>query len=85
MAVSDYDKIKSAHLKFAKNRSLESTYCPSEVARELFPDSWRDRMKVVREVADDLIEAQQLVVLQKGSLIKENATGATGPIRLRRA
>ena len=85
MAVSDYDKIKSAHLKFAKNRGLESTYCPSEVARELFPDSWRDRMKVVREVADDLIEAQQLVVLQKGSLIKENATGATGPIRLRRA
>lgn len=85
MALSDYDRIKSAHLKFAGNRGLESTYCPSEVARELFPESWRDRMKMVREVADDLIDSQQLIVLQKGIIIKEYATGATGPIRLRKA
>ncbi|MHA7056075.1 DUF3253 domain-containing protein [Aquimarina sp. M1] len=76
--------IKEAHLKFAKSRETNCTYCPSEVARALFPESWRNQMDNVRQVADDLVESGHLVTLQKGKVISEKATEAKGPIRLRK-
>ena len=76
-------KIESEHLKFAKDRGLGATYCPSEVARSLFPKNWRDYMHNVRAVADDLVKQKLLVTLQKGKIISDLPTKAKGPIRLR--
>lgn len=78
------ENIKELHLKFAKERGLDATYCPSEVARKLYPENWRDKMDLVREVADDLVAKDKLVVMQKGEIIPEKATEASGPIRLRK-
>ncbi|MGB3143060.1 MAG: DUF3253 domain-containing protein [Maribacter sp.] len=77
-------EIADAHLHLAAQRGLSSTYCPSEIAQELFPDHWRDKMTLVRDVADELVEANKIVVLQKGVIISENANEAKGPIRLRK-
>lgn len=75
-------ELKAAHLKFSEQRGFEKTYCPSEVARELFPDDWRDKMDLVREVADNLVKEGKLIVLQKGEIKDELPSKLTGPIRL---
>lgn len=77
------EKIKQKHLEFAESRGLDATYCPSDVARNLYED-WREKMDLVREVADDLVAEDKLVVMQKGNIISEKATEASGPIRLRK-
>ncbi len=41
-------------------------------------------MDFVRTVAEDLVESQQLVVLQKGKVISQKANETKGPIRLRK-
>ncbi|SFB71026.1 DUF3253 domain-containing protein [Kaistella jeonii] len=69
--VTDSDRIKKLHLEFSEDRGLDKTYCPSEVARELFPDDWREKMDLVRKVADELLIEGKLIVLQKG-LEKKN-------------
>lgn len=77
-------KIKILHLKFAKDRGHESTYCPSEVAREFAPNNWRDYMDEVRKVADTMVKDGILVTLQKGMIISEMPSEVKGPIRLRK-
>ena len=77
-------RIKEEHQRLADLRGLDSTYCPSEVARNLFHEDWRDQMDNVRIVADQMIENELLVEMQKGNVINELATTAKGPIRLRR-
>ncbi|WP_010231595.1 DUF3253 domain-containing protein [Gillisia marina] len=76
--------IKASHLKFANERASDKTYCPSEVARELFPNEWRDKMDLVRIVADDLVKSGHLLVLQKGEIKLELPSKLVGPIRLRK-
>jgi len=78
------EKIKELHLKFAAERGLDKTYCPSEVAKEYAPNDWRARMDLVRDVADTLVESGDLVVLQQGKIIGQRPTEAKGPIRLRK-
>ena len=84
MDIKIKNNIRQLHIEFAESRGLHATYCPSEVARKLEFDHWRELMDDVRRVADILIEENILVVLQNGDVIKENATQAIGPIRLRK-
>ena len=79
----DIEKIKTEHLKFAQQRGLGATYCPSEVARRIFPENWRNYMDTVRKVADDLVNKEVLVTLQKGEIIENIPSQAKGPIRLK--
>lgn len=65
-------------------RGLGKTFCPSEVARELFSDKWRDEMELIRNVADDLVKKGKLVVLQKGIIQNKLPSELKGPIRLRK-
>lgn len=78
------EQIIKSHLKFAEERGFEKTYCPSEVAKELFPENWRDKMNLVREIADKLVIENKLVVLQKGIIKTELPSKLTGPIRLQK-
>ncbi len=64
-------------------RADGATICPSEVARELWPDSaWRERMDDVREVAFALSDGGELEVTQRGEVV--DGRTPRGPIRLRR-
>lgn len=76
--------IQALHLEYAEDRGLEKTYCPSEVARKFDPNDWRDKMDIVRKVADELVMDGKLIVMQKGQKINEMPTEAKGPIRLRK-
>lgn len=66
----------------AQRASAGSTFCPSEVARALGGEDWRDWMEPVREAARRLVVRGELEVLQRGAVV--DASTARGPIRLRR-
>lgn len=55
--------------------------CPSDAARVVGGDAWRDRMTDVRRVAGEMAARGVLVVTQKG---KEVGVDVSGPIRFNR-
>ncbi|MGB3606500.1 MAG: DUF3253 domain-containing protein [Psychroserpens sp.] len=84
MKASEYKDIEEKHLEFAKARGSEKTYCPSEVARTLFPNNWRDKMDALRLVADDLFNENKLIVSQYSKDLDTKPSKVKGHIRLRR-
>lgn len=65
----------------ATQRDADKTICPSEVARNLFPENWRNRMQNIRDAAFELQIENQIQILQKGKLIDPETS--KGPIRIR--
>lgn len=61
-------------------RGTEKTICPSEVARQLFPENWREHMEEVRAVAVEMASRDLIEITQKGSVV---TPPFVGPIRLR--
>jgi hypothetical protein len=66
-----------------QSRQQHATACPSEIARALQPQGWRDLMQRVREQALIMAKQGQLEVLQKGQPVPLGAS-PRGPIRLGR-
>jgi hypothetical protein len=58
-----------------------TSICPSDAARVVGGESWRDRMEQVRAVAGEMATRGVLVVTQKGEQVPVTASG---PIRLNR-
>lgn len=56
------------------------TICPSETARAIGGDDWRDLMPLVRDVAAGLVDQGQVIGQQKGETV--DIAAARGPIRL---
>lgn len=63
-------------------RMAPATACPSEAARLLDPEQWRERMDEVREAAARLADNGELEVTQRGEVV--DVRRARGPVRLRR-
>lgn len=63
-------------------RAAGATICPSDVARSLGDETWRDLMEPVRQAARRLTEAGEVEITQRGEVV-DQAT-AKGPIRIRR-
>jgi hypothetical protein len=76
-----YEKIATTILSTAIHRGAEKSTCPSEIARMLFPDDWRKRMKDVREVAIDLHNKGSVAITQKGTLV--DVDNIKGPVRIK--
>ncbi|MCJ0894937.1 DUF3253 domain-containing protein [Rhodococcus sp. ARC_M12] len=62
-------------------RSRDATICPSDVARALSDDGWRDLMEPVRRAARRMVDAGEVEITQKGSVVDPST--AKGPIRIR--
>ncbi|MFI8567657.1 DUF3253 domain-containing protein [Rhodococcus sp. NPDC078407] len=71
------DKIRS----LLDARSRDATICPSDVARALSDDAWRDLMEPVRRAARRMVDAGEVEITQKGSVVDPST--AKGPIRIR--
>jgi hypothetical protein len=76
-----YEKIETAILSTAIHRGTEKSTCPSEIARMLFPDDWREHMKDVLGVAIDLHNKGSVVITQKG--IPVDVKDIKGPVRIK--
>ena len=62
-------------------RSRDSTICPSDVARAMSENEWRELMEPVRRAARRLVDAGEVEITQKGSVVAPST--AKGPIRIR--
>ncbi len=76
------ERIEAAIDGLLARRASGRTICPSEAARALDPERWRERMDAVREVAFAMADRGRLEVTQRGSVV--DGRTARGPIRLRR-
>ena len=73
--------ISKTILSTAIQRGPEKSTCPSEIARMLFPDDWRNHMKNVVDVAIDLHHQGKVMITQKGIAVDVNHI--KGPIRIK--
>ena len=74
--------LERAVLELLEHRAAGATICPSEAARAVDPDGWRDLMDDARAAARRLVDAGEVEVTQGGAVV-DPAT-ARGPIRIRR-
>jgi hypothetical protein len=63
------------------SRGPESSICPSEAARSVDPEGWRDLMPAAREAAGRLAAAGSVRVTQGGEVV--DVAAARGPVRIR--
>lgn len=64
----DMDRqIEQRILDLLNARNPSGSICPSEVARQMDPDDWRNWMERVRQAARRLVARGQVVILQKGA------------------
>lgn len=63
-------------------RAADASICPSEAARAVDPEGWRDLMPAARAAAGRLAEAGDVEVTQAGAVV--DVATARGPVRVRR-
>ena len=76
------ERLEQAILSLLARRDPASTICPSEVARALGGETWRDLMEPVRAAARRLVVARQVEITQGGEVVDQDQV--RGPIRIRR-
>ena len=64
------------------DRRAGATICPSEAARAVDPEGWRELMPAARAAAGRLAAAGQVEVTQRGEVV--DVATARGPVRVRR-
>ena len=75
-------ELEQTILALLDERARGATICPSEAAREVRPDDWRDWMERTRMAARRLVARHELEILQGGRVV--DGSTAKGPIRLRK-
>ena len=69
-------------LTLLDERAAGATTCPSEAARAVGGDGWRELMEPARAAARRLVAAGEVEITQRGSVVDPST--ARGPIRVRR-
>jgi len=77
--MQQYETITTTILSTAIHRGTEKSTCPSEIARLLFPNDWREHIKDVIDVAIDLHNKGSGVITQRG--IPIDVKDFKGPVR----
>ena len=81
--VSDTDRALEASIRdLLSRRAADATICPSEAARAVGGEEWRDLMEPARRAARRLVAAGEVEVTQGGKVVDPST--AKGPIRVRR-
>ncbi len=75
------DRLEHAILDLLGRRARTATICPSDAARTVDAEGWRDLMDPARQAARRLVARGELEVTQHGEVI--DLDSARGPIRLR--
>jgi hypothetical protein len=69
-------------LELLAARARSATICPSEAARAVGGDDWRDLMEPARAAARRLVARGEVEITQGGRVV--DGSTAKGPIRIRR-
>ena len=74
------ETIENTILELVNRRAAGSTICPSEVARALTGDDWRDLMNSVTDAAWRLEASGLVIILKRGRPVSRKST--RGPVRI---
>lgn len=74
--------LEFAILDLLSHRGPGKTICPSDAARRVDPERWRDLMDQARAAANRLVTQGTIVITQRGTVVDPDQ--AKGAIRLRR-
>ena len=80
MSDSTPARLEHAILDLLVHRAVDATICPSEAARQVGDDDWRDLMQPAREAVARLAQAGLIAATQAGVTV--DALTAKGPIRV---
>lgn len=81
--IDDTDReLESTIARLLSTRAADASICPTDVARAVGGETWRELMEPVRRAARRMVAAGQLQVTQGSSVVDPST--AKGPIRLRR-
>jgi hypothetical protein len=81
--VTDVDReLEASILGLLDQRAATATICPSESARAIGGEDWRDLMEPARRAARRLVARGEIDITQGGSVVDPST--AKGPIRLRK-
>ena len=81
--VDDVDRQLEATIgALLDQRRPDASICPSEAARAVDPERWRDLMPAARAAAGRLATAGEADVTQGGAVV--DVATARGPVRIRR-
>jgi hypothetical protein len=75
-------ELEAKILELLGKRAAGATICPSDAARAVRPDDWRDLMEPARRAARRLVTAGEVTITQHGTPVDPST--ARGPIRIRR-
>ncbi|WP_458781699.1 DUF3253 domain-containing protein [Arthrobacter sp. D3-16] len=75
-------QLEATILDLLAARAATSTICPSDAARAVGDENWRDLMELARRAARRLVDSGEVEITQGGSVV-DPAT-AKGPIRIRK-
>ena len=76
------EQLREAILRMARERGPSKSICPSDAARAVGGDDWRDHMERARAVARQLARAGEVEITQGGEVVDPDADWR-GPIRIR--
>lgn len=76
------EDLEVAILDLLVQRARGATICPSEAAKVVSTNDWRELMEPARSAARRLVAAGDVVITQKGVVVDPST--AKGPIRIRR-
>jgi len=80
--VTEVDReLEASILGLLSARAATATICPSESARAIGGDEWRELMEPARRAARRLVARGEIDITQGGSVVDPST--AKGPIRLR--
>ncbi|WP_090047755.1 DUF3253 domain-containing protein [Lentzea fradiae] len=74
-------RLERAILALAAERGPDKTICPSEAAREVGGDGWRDLMGPARSAARELARRGRVVVTSRGEVLSPEEEWR-GPVRI---
>jgi hypothetical protein len=77
-------RLRAAILALAQHRAPTSTICPSDAARAVGGDDWRELTTQSRDIAIGLARAGDVQILQ-GGVVRDPERQLRGPIRIRAA
>lgn len=75
-------RLEDAIKQLLDDRAAGATICPSEAARAVGGEQWRDLMEPARKTARRLVTTGEVEITQGGHVVDPST--AEGPIRIRR-
>jgi hypothetical protein len=74
-------RLRSSILALTKHRGPDSSICPSEAARAIGGEEWRELMEDARELARQLAKSGDVQITQRGEVLDPDGAW-NGPIRI---